>query len=224
MVAHIAQRVDRETAAIEVDGVPLPVRPDLIYLLAFKPVGVVSTAHDPQGRPTVVDLAGTDLRVFPVGRLDTDSEGLILLTNDGDLTFRITHPSSAFPKTYSVLVEGEAGPRFARRLTEGVELDDGPAIAASARVVDARPDRSLVEIVMTHGRKREIRRMCAALGYPVTSLVRTAIGPLRDQDLAPGTVRPLTLAEVRDLYAAAGRPDGDPPAGAPAGSSPEQSP
>ena len=134
---------------------PLPVRPDLIYLLAFKPVGVVSTAHDPQGRPTVVDLAGTDLRVFPVGRLNTDSEGLILLTNDGDLTFRITHPSSAFPKTYSVLVEGEAGPRFARRLTEGVELDDGPANAASARVVDARPDRSLVEIVMAHGRERE---------------------------------------------------------------------
>ena len=133
VVAHIAQRIDRETTAIEVDGVPLPVRPDLIYLLAFKPVGVVSTAHDPQGRPTVVDLAGTDLRVFPVGRLDTDSEGLILLTNDGDLTFRITHPSSAFPKTYSVLVEGEAGPRFARRLTEGVELDDGPANAASAR-------------------------------------------------------------------------------------------
>jgi 23S rRNA pseudouridine2605 synthase len=214
-VARVGQRVDRETVAIEVDGVPLPVRPDLVYLLAYKPVGVVSTADDPQGRPTVVDLAGTDQRVFPVGRLDTDSEGLILLTNDGDLTFRVTHPSRRFPKTYAVLVEGEAGPRLARRLTEGVELDDGRAVAASARVVDARPDRSLVEIVMTHGRKREIRRMCTALGFPVTRLVRTGIGPLRDQDLAPGAVRPLTLAEVRDLYAAAGRPDDDPLEGTP---------
>ena len=224
VVAHVGQRVDKETVAIEVDGVPLPVRPDLVYLLAYKPVGVVSTASDPQGRPTVVDLAGAGRRVYPVGRLDTDSEGLILLTNDGDLTFRITHPSSGFPKTYSVLVDGEAGPRLARQLTDGVDLDDGPAMAAAARVVDARPDRSLVEVVMTHGRKREIRRMCAALGFPVTRLVRTAIGPLRDQDLAPGTVRPLTLAEVRDLYSAAGRPDGEVPDGIPPDDSTTDSP
>ncbi len=207
-VATLGQRVDRETAAIEVDGVPLPVRPDLVYLLTYKPVGVVSTASDPQGRPTVVDVVGADRRVYPVGRLDTDSEGLLLLTNDGDLTFRLTHPSTGFPKTYSVLVEGEAGPRVAKRLVGGVDLEDGPGSAASARVIDARPDRSLLEIVMTHGRKREIRRMCEALGYPVVRLVRTAIGPLRDQDLEPGQVRTLTLDEVRRLYVAGGRPDG----------------
>ena len=217
-VAVLGQRVDRETATIEVDGVPLPVRPDLVYLLTYKPVGVVSTAADPHGRPTVVDAAGADRRVYPVGRLDTDSEGLLLLTNDGDLTFRLTHPSTGFPKTYSVLVEGEAGPKLARRLVEGVELDDGPAMAASAHVIDARPDRSLVEIVMTHGRKREIRRMCAAVGHPVLRLVRTAIGPLRDQGLGPGQVRALTLDEVRRLYAAAGRPGSD--AGGEPGSAP----
>ncbi|MGI8821892.1 MAG: pseudouridine synthase [Acidimicrobiia bacterium] len=204
--ATIGQRVDRETVAIEVDGIPLPVRPDLVYLLAYKPVGVVSTASDPQGRPTVVQLAPTGQRVYPVGRLDTDSEGLLLLTNDGDLTFRITHPSTELPKTYSVLVAGGVTGRSARMLVEGVELDDGPSRAASARVVDRRPDRSLLEIVMTHGRKREIRRMCDAIGHPVWRLVRTAIGPLRDQALAAGDVRSLTLDEVRMLYAAAGRP------------------
>jgi pseudouridine synthase len=203
-VAQVGQRVDRTTAAIEVDGIPLPVGPDLVYLLLNKPVGVVSTASDPQGRPTVVELAAVGERVFPVGRLDTDSEGLILLTNDGDLTQRVTHPSRGLPKTYSALVEGEAGSRLARRLVTGVDLDDGAARAASARVVDARPDRSLVEIVMTHGRKREIRRMCAALGHPVIRLIRTAIGPLRDPDLEPGRARPLTLDEVRRLYAATG--------------------
>lgn len=204
--ATIGQRVDRATAAIEVDGVPLPVRPDLVYLLTYKPAGVVSTAADPQGRPTVVELADADRRVFPVGRLDTDSEGLLLLTNDGDLTFRIAHPSTGFPKTYSVLVEGKVAPSVGRRLVRGVELDDGMATAAAARVIDRRPDRSLMEIVMTHGRKREIRRMCAAVGHPVIRLVRTAIGPLTDPRLAPGDVRPLTFDEVRSLYAATQRP------------------
>jgi 23S rRNA pseudouridine2605 synthase len=191
---------------IEIDGVPLPVRPGLVYLLLHKPAGVVSTASDPQGRPTVVDLAGRGDRVYPVGRLDADSEGLMLLTNDGDLAHRVTHPSFGVTKTYAVLVAGAVERASLRRLVAGVELDDGPAAARSARVIDRRPDRSLLEIVMSEGRKRQVRRMCAAIGHPVVHLTRTAIGPLRDPHLKPGDVRPLTVSEVRALYAAAGEP------------------
>ncbi|MFH2072793.1 MAG: pseudouridine synthase [Actinomycetota bacterium] len=201
--AHLGQKIEMDTAVVEVDGIRLPVRPDLIYLLLYKPVGVVSTADDPQGRQTVVDLVDAGVRVYPVGRLDADSEGLLLLTNDGDLTKLITHPRHGITKTYLARVAGHPGKAALRDLAEGVELDDGPARALSARVIDRFGDEALVEVVMTEGRNREVRRLMEAVGHPVRRLVRTAIGPVTDRDLAPGDHRTLTLDEVRSLYAAA---------------------
>lgn len=209
--AHIGQRIDPETAAIEIDGVPLPVKPGLVHLLLNKPQGVISTADDPQGRPTVVDLVGAPVRVYPVGRLDADSEGLVLLTNDGDLAHRLTHPSFGVTKTYTAVVEGAVADRAVRRLVTGVELEDGTAAAIASRVVDRSRERTMLEIVMGEGRKREVRRMCAAIGHPVERLVRTAIGPLSDRALKPGASRPLTIEEVRTLYRAAGVPWQDAP-------------
>jgi len=203
VAAHLGQKVLREVVTVEVDGVRLPIRPNLVYYLVNKPAGVVSTAADPQGRPTVIDLVPSDPRVYPVGRLDADSEGLLLLTNDGDLTNLITHPSHGISKTYSVLVEGMPTTAEVRRLETGVDLDDGHAAAISARLLDASRDRALLEVTMSEGRKREVRRMCEAIGHPVIQLFRTAIGPLKDPGLKTGASRPLTMQEVRSLYAAA---------------------
>lgn len=214
--ARIGQKVDPATARVEIDGIPLPTRPDLVYYLIYKPQGVVSTASDPQGRPIVTDLVPAEPRVFPVGRLDADSEGLLLLTNDGDLTNLVTHPRYGVPKTYVARVRGRVSRTVLSQLTEGVELDDGPASAQRARKLDELGEESLIEVVMTEGRNREVRRMLKAVGHPVSRLVRTAIGPVKDRDLAPGTRRALTLAEIRSLYGAAGeawqdatRPDGE---------------
>jgi 23S rRNA pseudouridine2605 synthase len=201
--AHLGQKVVPETVVVEVDGVRLPIRPDLVYYLVNKPAGVVSTASDPHGRPTVVDLVPPEPRVYPVGRLDADSEGLLLLTNDGDLTNLLTHPSHGVPKTYSVLVGGVPAASEVQQLTTGVDLDDGPASALSARLLDTSPSQAQLEVVMGEGRKREVRRMCEAIGYPVIRLFRTAIGPLQDLHLKAGTWRVLTIEEVRSLYAAA---------------------
>lgn len=200
--AHLGQKVDVESARVEVDGVPLPVKPDLVYFLMFKPPGVVSTAADPHGRSTVADLVPGEPRVYPVGRLDQDSEGLLLMTNDGDLTELLTHPRYGVPKTYVVEVEGSIGPRTVRRLVSGVMLEDGKAQAASARLLESGAGSSLVEVVMTEGRKREVRRMLDHVGHPVRRLVRTAIGPLRDSRLTPGSYRELSIIEVRSLYSA----------------------
>lgn len=202
--AHLGQKIDPEVAEVLIDGVPLPVAPDLVYYLMYKPPGVVSTADDPQGRDTVVAMLPPEPRVYPVGRLDADSEGLLLVTNDGDLTLRLTHPRFGVAKTYAVLVEGDVAPATARRLESGVELDDGPAAAVAVRVLDRSAGRSLVEVKMNEGRKREVRRMMDAVGHPVERLVRTGIGPLRDAGLKPGRWRALTALEVRSLYAAAG--------------------
>ncbi len=201
--AHLGQKVERELVRVEVDGVPLPIRPGLVYYLVNKPIGVVSTTLDPQGRSTVTDLVPADPRVYPVGRLDADSEGLLLLTNDGDLTNLITHPSHAVSKTYSVLVEGMPTTAQVRQLEKGVELDDGPAAAISARLLDSSRNRGLLEVTMGEGRKREVRRMCDAIGFPVMKLFRIAIGPLTDPGLKSGEWRVLTMEEVRSLYAAA---------------------
>lgn len=192
----------------------LPVRPGLVYYLLYKPQGVISTVDDPQGRPTVVALVPAEPRVHPVGRLDGPSEGLLLLTNDGDLTERLTHPRYGVEKTYVVAVDADPSTAALRRLVDGVELDDGPARAVRTRLIDRRPGEALVEVVMREGRKREVRRMLAEVGYPVRRLVRTAIGPLRDRSLAPGTWRTLDVGEVRALYEAAGKawqdaPDAD---------------
>jgi len=198
--AHLGQKVDPRTARVDVDGIPLPIRPGLVYYLLFKPAGTVSTASDPQGRPTVVQLVPQGTRVYPVGRLDADTEGLIILTNDGDLAARVSHPRHGVGKTYLARVAGNPGRAALRALVEGVELDDGPARAREARLVSSQGDEALVELVMGEGRKREVRRLLAAVGHPVAALVRTAIGPVTAHGLKPGTWRDLTLDEVRSLY------------------------
>jgi 23S rRNA pseudouridine2605 synthase len=198
----LGDRVDPSRDVVEIDGSRIPVAPGMVAILLNKPTGVISTASDPHGRPTVVDLVASDRRVWPVGRLDADSGGLIILTNDGELTNRLTHPSFGATKTYTALVAGDIGPRVLRRMREGVELDDGPARAVTARIVDRSSGRTLVEVVMTEGRNREVRRMFDAVGHPVAELTRTAIGPLRDPRLKPGAWRPLTPSEVATLYRA----------------------
>ena len=201
--AHLGQKVDPDTALVEVDGVPLPIKPGLVHYLLYKPVGVVSTASDPQGRRTVIDLVPDDSRVYPAGRLDVDSEGLIVVTNDGSLTERLTHPRFGITKTYLAEGEGQVSLRTVRTLTSGVSLEDGPARAVTAALVQAQQDRSLVRIVMGEGRKREVRRMFDAVGHPVRRLVREAIGPLVDRTLEPGAWRELSIVEVRSLYSSA---------------------
>jgi len=203
--AHLGQKVDPDTARVLVDGIPLPIRPGLVHYLLNKPVGIVSTADDPHGRPTVVDLVPAGTRVYPVGRLDADSEGLIIVTNDGDLTAVVTHPSHGVTKTYLTRAAGDIGRSVIKALTGGVALDDGTAAAVSARVVDRHGGETLVEVVMGEGRNREVRRMFEAVGHPVLALARTAIGSLRDASLKPGEWRRLTVEEVRSLYRAAGR-------------------
>jgi 23S rRNA pseudouridine2605 synthase len=201
-VARVGQKIDPSTGRVEVDGLPLPLAPELVSYLIYKPLGVVSTAEDPQGRPTVVELVPAGRRVYPAGRLDADSEGLMILTNDGDLTLRVTHPRYGIHKTYVVLVGGTLDQATLRRITSGIELDDGPAAAVAARLLDESEGRSLVEVRMAEGRKRIVRRMFHELGHPVERLVRTAIGPIRDSSLKAGKHRALTIDEIRSLYAA----------------------
>ena len=198
-LAVLGRRVDVDTDKVEVDGVPVSVRDGLVHYLLNKPPGVVTTASDPQGRPTVVELVPTEPRVFPVGRLDADTEGLLLLTNDGDLTHRLTHPSFGVEKEYLAEVEGEPAPADIRRLREGVELEDGTT--APARVSALAPN--VLRLTIHEGRNRQVRRMCAAVGHPVLRLVRTRIGPVSDRSLAPGEWRGLSPQEVRSLEEAA---------------------
>ena len=155
---------------------------------------------DPQDRPTVTSLVPAEPVTKPVGRLDLHSEGLLLMTNDGDLALVVTHPRYGVPKTYQALVAGSVANTQITALTTGIELDDGTAKAVSARVVDAHGSQSLVEMVMAEGRKREVRRMLDAVDLDVERLVRTAIGPIADRTLKPGAYRPLTFDEIMDLY------------------------
>ena len=203
-VARLGRRVDVRHDRIALDGVPLVVDTTLVHWLLNKPAGYVTTARDPQGRPTVLDLVPPEPRVFPVGRLDRDTEGLLLLTNDGELAQLLTHPSHGVEKEYLAEVEGDPAPAALRALRQGVALDDGPTLPArvSVRQRSGRGTTALV-IVVKEGRKRMVRRMCATVGHPVVRLVRTRIGPLRDQKLAPGRWRTLSSAEVRALYAEA---------------------
>lgn len=194
-VAVLGRRVDPDVDRVEVEGVPIGIRPDLVHYLLHKPAGVVSTASDTHGRPTVVSLVPDDPRVFPVGRLDAETEGLILVTNDGDLTYRLTHPSFGVDKEYLAEVEGEPSRGALRRLRDGIELDDGMTAPAQASLLAP----NLVRLVIHEGRNRQVRRMCEAVGHPVTRLVRTRIGPLVDRTLAPGEWRRLEPDEVRSL-------------------------
>jgi 23S rRNA pseudouridine2605 synthase len=195
-VAVLGRRVDPDVDLVEVDGAPVGTKPGLVHYLLNKPAGVVTTAKDTHGRPTVIDLVPSEPRVFPVGRLDADTEGLLLLTNDGDLANRVAHPSHGVDKEYLAEV---AGGRVAagalRTLRDGVELDDGRT--APARV--SQPSPGVLRITIHEGRNRQVRRMCEAVGHPVVRLVRTRIGPLAERSLAPGEWRALAQDEVRAL-------------------------
>lgn len=207
-VAGPGDRVDPDRERITIDGVPIPARADQVTYLVYKPPGVICTASDPQGRPIVTDLVPTEPRVYPVGRLDSDSEGLILLSNDGELANLVMHPGHGVTKTYLVKVQGRPG-GWVARLADGVDIGPGPEPrAVSARVVDSAAGQTLIEVVMVEGRNREIRRMCDAIGHPVDRLVRTAIGPITDRNLAPGGWRRLSAAEITSLYRAGGRRPG----------------
>ena len=198
-VAVLGRRIDPDVDVVEVDGAPVPTRPGLVHYLLNKPKGVVTTASDPQGRATVVDLVPAEPRVFPVGRLDADTEGLLVLTNDGALTHRLTHPSFGVEKEYVAEVVGTPSRGTLRRLREGVVLDDG--ITAPAKASLTAPN--VITLVIHEGRNRQVRRMCDAVGHPVVRLVRTRIGPIVDRRLPPGEWRPLTADEVRALGRAA---------------------
>ncbi|HWG74370.1 MAG TPA: pseudouridine synthase [Acidimicrobiales bacterium] len=198
-VAALGRRVHPDRDRITVDGVPLSVRPGLVYYLLNKPAGVVSTASDPEGRPKVVDLVPPEPRVFPVGRLDAATEGLLVLCNDGDLTNHLTHPRHGVEKEYLAEVDGSPTPHTVRHLRQGVVLDDGPT--APARVALVPPNA--LRITIHEGRNRQVRRMCEAVGHPVRRLVRVRIGTVADRSLPPGEWRHLTPAEVRALEGAA---------------------
>lgn len=185
-VAVLGRRVDADNDVVEVDGAPIGVRPDLVYYMLNKPAGVVTTSSDTHGRPTVIELVPAEPRVFAVGRLDADTEGLLLVTNDGQLANRIAHPRHGVDKEY--LAEVDGGPVSAgalRLLRDGVELDDG--VTAPAKV--SQPEPGVLKLTIHEGRNRQVRRMCEAVGHPVRRLVRTRIGPLSDRNLAPGAWR-----------------------------------
>lgn len=203
-VASLGDRVDAATDVVEVDGERVIVDTTLRYLMLNKPRGVLSTTQDPQGRPTVMDLVNLDERLYPVGRLDQDTEGLLLLTNDGELANRLLHPSFEVERTYLALVPGPLRREVLRRLSDGVELDDGLARPRRVRVVEEHHGKALVELVMTEGRKREVRRMFAAVGAPVERLARVAFGGVELGDLRQGKWRFLDRPEIAGLHAVTG--------------------
>jgi 23S rRNA pseudouridine2605 synthase len=194
--ARLGHRVDVARDLVRVDGAPVGIIPGLVHYLLNKPRGVVSTAKDPQGRPTVISLVPAEPRVFSVGRLDAMTEGLLILTNDGELAQQLAHPSGEVEKEYLAEVEGDPGPGALRRLREGVEIEPG-VVTAPARV--SRRAAGVLRIAVHEGRYHEVRRMCEAVGHPVVRLVRTRIGPLTDPHLEPGCWRPLRSDEVRSL-------------------------
>lgn len=198
--AELGGRVDPAKDQVLLDGSPVPLAADLVHYLLNKPPGVVATAADPEGRPTVVELIDSEARVWPVGRLDIDSEGAILVTNDGDLALRLTHPRYEVPKTYLAEVRGTPGRAALESLRRGVELDDGPTAPARARVIETGPGRALLELTVREGRNHLVRRMCEAVGHPVTRLVRTRIGDLELGRLKPGQWRKLAPSEVQALH------------------------
>ncbi len=200
-VAELGNRVDPAVDRIAIDGVPVPTDPGLRYFALNKPAGVTSTLRDPHAERTVAAfLPPGEPRLVPVGRLDRDSEGLLLLTNDGDLAHRLQHPRYGVEKEYLVEVGGEISRQAIGRLVRGVVLEDGPARALKAALVERTRERSALTMVMGEGRKREVRRMVAAVGHEVTRLVRVRIGSVRLDRLRPGEVRPLEPEEVMGLY------------------------
>ena len=191
--------------SINVDGHPVPDPPKKIYLLLNKPFGYVSTLHDPEGRPIIRDLVkDVKERIYPVGRLDFDSSGLLILTNDGELAFRLMHPKFHIPRTYKVIVEGVISDKSVKRLKKGVSLDDGPTNPARVRIIETQQGRSVVRITIFEGRSREIRRMCEAVGHKTLKLTRIGYGNLDLGDLKVGKYRHLKNVEVKALRKSVG--------------------
>ncbi len=200
VVTRLGVKVDPTRAVVRVDGVRLPPRTPHVYLVLNKPRGVVSTMSDPEGRPSIGDLvADRPERLFHVGRLDTDTDGLLLLTNDGELAHRLAHPSYAVPKTYVAEVDGVLRPATRRQLLAGVQLDDGSVVCDQVTVRTSHSDRSIVEVVLHEGRNRVVRRMLDSVGHPVRRLTRTAVGSVTLGSLRPGDMRELTRAELGPL-------------------------
>ncbi len=199
VVTEQGLRVDPRNDVIRVDGRRIPPQRPHSYVVLNKPRGVVSTMDDPQGRPTVADYLGKRGRLFHVGRLDADTEGLLLLTNDGDFAQKLSHPSFEVPKTYLAEVAGVVTGQTVKRLLGGIKLEDGPIKADRIKVVQRLGDRSLVRITLHSGRNRIVRRMFDAVGHPVRKLSRISIGPVKLGDLKSGTVRDLTREELGEL-------------------------
>ena len=205
VVTRLGTKVDPTTAVVRVDGKRLPPVSAHVYLVLNKPRGVVSTMSDPEGRPTLTDyVADRPERLFHVGRLDTDTDGLIMLTNDGDFAQRLAHPSYEMEKTYVAEVDGSVDKATVRRLLAGVTLEDGPVEVSAAKVVSTRPERSIVELVIHEGRNRIVRRLLDHVGHPVRRLTRTQIGPVRLAGLNQGNLRELDETEIGTLLEAAG--------------------
>lgn len=204
-VTELGVRVDPARAVVHVDGMRLQLDSSRVTLALNKPRGVVSTMHDPDGRPSVAELvADRPERLFHVGRLDADSEGLLLLTNDGELANHLAHPSHEVAKTYLVTVRGKVAGNVANKFLHGIELEDGVVQADAYRVVDQVADQTMIEVVLHSGRNRVVRRMFEEVGYPVTRLVRTRIGPIALGNLRPGTTRVLGRTELGTLMAGVG--------------------
>jgi len=199
-VTQLGVRIDPEKDQVTVDGQAVRVGERLIYILLNKPAGYVVTAHDTHGRKTVFDLlSGIRQRVFPVGRLDLDTQGALLLTNDGDLAFRLSHPRYQVPKTYLALLEGVPDKADLEKLCQGVRFDNWTSSAAQVRLMKASARNAMVEIKLCEGRKRQVKKMCQAVGHPVKKLWRTAFAGIGVADLPPGRWRPLRKSELRDL-------------------------
>ncbi|BBY35428.1 pseudouridine synthase [Mycolicibacter minnesotensis] len=208
VVTELGTRVDPSASVIRVDGARVTVDDTRVYLALNKPRGVHSTMSDERGRPCIGDYVEHrvrgDAKLFHVGRLDADTEGLMLLTNDGELAHRLMHPSYRVPKTYVATVLGAVPRGFGKKLREGVELDDGPAKVDDFAVVDAVPGKSMVRVTLHEGRKRIVRRLLAAVGFPVQELVRTDIGSVTLGEQRAGSIRALTSKEIGELYKAVG--------------------
>lgn len=205
IVTELGTRIDPETQTVHVDSMRIVTAPDRVYLAFNKPAGVVSTMDDPDGRPSLAEyLRDRPERLFHVGRLDAETEGLLLITNDGELSNRLTHPSYEIPKTYLAQVRGPVAKDVGARLREGIELDDGIARVDSFKLIDSTPGRALVELVLHEGRNRIVRRLLDAVGNPVDRLVRTHFGPIALAEQRQGKVRDLRPDEIGELMQAAG--------------------
>ncbi len=208
LVTEMGTRVDPAGSVIRVDGVRITLDDTVVHLAINKPLGMHSTMSDDRGRPCVGDLVEHRVRgnkkLFHVGRLDADTEGLLLLTNEGELAHRLMHPSFEVPKTYLATVDGAVPRGLGRKLRDGIELDDGPVRLDDFAVVDAVPGKSLLRVTLHEGRKRIVRRLLAEVGFPVQALVRTDIGEVSLGDQRPGSIRVLTQKEIGELYKAVG--------------------